>query len=54
MSLSFCSIVAVSATLPNVTDVGRWIGAPPENSFSFDASYRPVPLAVHVVGYDCE
>jgi hypothetical protein len=48
------SIVAVSATLPNLPDVGRWICAPHENIFAFDATFRPVKLDVYVQGYDCE
>lgn len=45
-------IVALSATLPNLTDVAAWIGAPRAATFSFDASFRPVPLTTHVIGYD--
>jgi len=42
-------IVAVSATLPNIADIATFLGAP--NAFSFDNSYRPVPLTVHVRGF---
>lgn len=44
-------IIAVSATLPNPDDVARWIGAQSDAMFSFPASYRPVPLTTHVIGY---
>jgi ATP-dependent DNA helicase HFM1/MER3 len=46
--------VAVSATLPNLRDVAAWIGAGPHTTFSYDDSYRPVPLRVHVLGYESE
>lgn len=41
-------VVAVSATLPNITDVAEFIGA--SEAHAFDESFRPVPLAKHVVG----
>jgi ATP-dependent DNA helicase HFM1/MER3 len=44
-------ILAASATLPNVEDIGRWLEAPPEAIFNFDYTYRPVPLEIHVLGY---
>jgi ATP-dependent DNA helicase HFM1/MER3 len=47
-------IVAVSATLPNLTDVARWIGAGPATTFSFDESYRPVRLSLHIKGYNTD
>lgn len=40
-----------TATLPNATDLGAWLGCPPEAVFIFDYTYRPVPLDVHVLGY---
>lgn len=46
--------VAVSATLPNLRDVGQWIGAGLDTTFNFDDSFRPVPLHVHVLGYECK
>jgi ATP-dependent DNA helicase HFM1/MER3 len=45
-------LVALSATLPNLSDVAAWIGAPREATFSFDGSYRPVPLTHHVLAFD--
>lgn len=44
-------IVALSATMPNIGDVARWIGAPPGNVLGFDVSYRPVGLETGVVSY---
>ena len=42
-------IMAVSATVPNLLDVGTWLGAPPENICRFGQDFRPVPLSIHVV-----
>lgn len=44
-------IVALSATMPNIVDVARWIGAPPECVLEFDGSYRPVELETEVLPY---
>lgn len=41
-------IVAISATIPNVHQVAEWLNA---RVMVFDASYRPVPLKVKVLGY---
>ena len=41
-------IVAVSATLPNICDIAAFLDA--QEAFTFDSSFRPVPLATHVVG----
>ncbi|SCU87351.1 LAFA_0E06216g1_1 [Lachancea sp. 'fantastica'] len=43
-------VVALSATLPNYLDVGRFLRAPKENVFYFDSSYRPCPLAQQFCG----
>eukprot|EP00980_Cylindrotheca_fusiformis_P007665 scaffold1605_cov141-Cylindrotheca_fusiformis.AAC.28 len=40
--------IAVSATLPNILDVAEFLGA--NEAFTFDDSYRPVPLCTRVVG----
>lgn len=37
-------MVAVSATVPNVKDIGEWLGAPAENVLVFGPEHRPVPL----------
>ncbi|CAJ1930861.1 unnamed protein product [Cylindrotheca closterium] len=48
-AISAClRIIAVSATLPNILDVAEFLGA--NEAFSFDESYRPVPLETRVVG----
>jgi len=44
-------IVALSATLPNVSDVATWLDAPPENTFAFGDEYRPVDLHASVETY---
>ncbi|CAM9788008.1 unnamed protein product [Choristocarpus tenellus] len=41
-------ILALSATLPNATDIGRFIEA---EVFQFGDEYRPVPLQAHIVGF---
>lgn len=41
-------VVAVSATLPNISDVADFLGA--NEAYAFDESYRPVPLMRYVVG----
>ena len=43
-------IVGLSATLPNYKDVASFLGVPDSGLFYFDASYRPVPLAMEFVG----
>ena len=45
-------IVAMSATMGNVGDVAAWLDAPPETTFQFDASHRPVPLEAAVYSFD--
>ena len=42
-------IVAVSATLPNIADIATFIEAA-DHAYSFDSSYRAVPLEFHVRG----
>lgn len=42
-------ILAISATIPNTTDVADWIGSAHVHNFGDD--FRPVPLERHVVGY---
>jgi replicative superfamily II helicase len=44
-------VVALSATMPNVTDVAAWLDAPPECTFEFGDDYRPVPLHAGVETY---
>lgn len=42
-------VVAVSATLPNITDVADFVGA--SEAYAFDGSFRPVPLTKHVSAF---
>ncbi|TPX36711.1 hypothetical protein SmJEL517_g01209 [Synchytrium microbalum] len=44
--------VALSASLANARDVGEWIGAPPASVFNFHPNVRPVPLEIHIQGYN--
>jgi len=48
LQASALRIITVSATLPNVADIATFVEAPPSGTFSFDASYRPVPLTTIV------
>ena len=43
-------IVGLSATLPNYKDVASFLGVTDSGLFYFDASYRPVPLAMQFIG----
>lgn len=43
-------MIALSATLPNVVDIGRWLQCPPENILSFGNEVRPCPLRIYVQG----
>ena len=49
--MSRARFVAVSATLPNASDVGAWVGAPPAAVLTFGDDVRPVPLRTLVRGY---
>jgi replicative superfamily II helicase len=44
-------VVALSATMPNISDVARWLDAPERNTLVFDPSYRPVDLRTEVMPY---
>ncbi|MFC7071483.1 DEAD/DEAH box helicase [Halovenus rubra] len=44
-------VIALSATMPNSDDVGAWLDAPDETTFSFDEKSRPVPLDARVATY---
>lgn len=43
-------IVGLSATLPNFTDVQKFLRVPEEGLFNFDSSYRPCPLSQQFCG----
>jgi len=44
-------VVALSATMRNVGDIAEWLDAPDETTFSFDDTYRPVPLEADISIY---
>ncbi|MXV62565.1 DEAD/DEAH box helicase [Natronorubrum sp. JWXQ-INN-674] len=44
-------VIALSATMPNVTDVAAWLDAPDETTFEFGEEYRPVDLNAGVKTY---
>ncbi|KAJ3264529.1 DEIH-box ATPase [Chytriomyces hyalinus] len=45
-------IVALSTSLANARDVGEWIGAPNQSVFNFHPNVRPVPLEIHIQGFN--
>src|SRR4051812_15648108 len=45
---SFMRFIALSATAPNIPEIGKWLRA---RTFVFGDEYRPVPLQCHVLGY---
>ncbi|KAJ3030892.1 UNVERIFIED_CONTAM: DEIH-box ATPase [Siphonaria sp. JEL0065] len=45
-------IVALSTSLANARDVGEWIGATAHSVFNFPPTVRPVPLELHIQGYN--
>eukprot|EP00210_Caulerpa_lentillifera_P001589 g1527.t1 len=51
VSQSMIRIIGLSATLPNYKDVAKFLAVNLETGlFHFDASYRPVPLAMQFIG----
>ena len=45
-------LVGLAACVANAADLGEWLGAPPRALFAFPPGARPVPLAVHIQGFD--
>lgn len=45
-------IVALSASLANARDLADWLGVPSHGLFNFPPAVRPVPLEVHVQGFE--
>ena len=45
-------IVVMGASVANFRDIGDWIGASSQNCFHFHPSVRPVPLEIHIQGYN--
>jgi ATP-dependent DNA helicase HFM1/MER3 len=44
-------IIALSATLPNLGDIGEWLNCTPNEIHFFDNDFRPVPLVTHILSY---
>ena len=45
-------IVALSTSLSNARDISQWLGCPPTHTFNFHPSVRPLPLELHIQGYN--
>ena len=45
-------IVALSTCLSNARDVSQWLGCPPTHAFNFHPSVRPLPMELHIQGYN--
>lgn len=45
-------IVAMSSSLSNARDVAQWLGCPAAATFNFHPNVRPVPLELHVTGFN--
>lgn len=45
-------IVALSSSLSNARDVAQWLGCSPQNTFNFHPNVRPLPLELHIQGYN--
>lgn len=44
--------VAVSATIPNIADLARWLQVPPQGLRQYGDELRPCKLTTHVKGYN--
>lgn len=44
-------VIALSATLPNLCDIGDWLSCDAEAVHFFDDSFRPIPLTIHTVAF---
>ncbi|ESN94050.1 hypothetical protein HELRODRAFT_102998 [Helobdella robusta] len=45
-------IVAMSSSLSNAKDVGQWLGCTSTSFFNFHPNVRPVPLELHIQGFN--
>lgn len=45
-------ILALATSLANAKDIGEWIGATSHGLFNFPPGVRPVPLEIHIQGFD--
>ena len=52
LAISKARFVAVSATIPNVTDIATWLNVPPAGLQLFGEDHRPCRLKTFVRGYN--
>ncbi|CAH1258042.1 SNRNP200 [Branchiostoma lanceolatum] len=45
-------IVALSSSLSNAKDIAQWLGATTNSTFNFHPNVRPVPLELHIQGFN--
>lgn len=45
-------IVALGTSMANARDLGEWIGANSHSIYNFHPNVRPVPLEIHIQGYN--
>ncbi|KAF1745294.1 hypothetical protein MXB_125 [Myxobolus squamalis] len=45
-------IVALSISLANASEVSKWLGVSPSQSFNFHPNSRPIPMELHIHGYN--
>lgn len=45
-------IVALSSSLSNAKDISQWLGCPTSAFFNFHPNVRPVPLELHIQGFN--
>lgn len=45
-------IIALSTSLSNARDISQWLGCPPTHTFNFHPSVRPIPMELHIQGYN--
>ena len=45
-------IIALGASMANSKDVATWLGCSPNATFNFHPNVRPVPLELHINGFN--
>ena len=45
-------VVALGHSIANSKEVGEWVGASAHSAFNFPPGVRPVPLEIHIQGFD--
>lgn len=45
-------MVSLSTSLSNARDISQWLGCAPTHTFNFHPSVRPLPLELHIQGYN--